>query len=82
MTQENVRRIASRSLKKVRNFMNNDCILINPNGRCGCRIKDEIKSVDFDKTYKQLEMAHRLIDFYAKFDKELPRKNYWENYLQ
>lgn len=62
--------------------MEKDCILINPNGRCGCRIKNEIKSVDFDKTYKQLEMAHRLIAFYAKFDKELPRKNYWEKYLQ
>lgn len=79
--QENVRQIASRSLKKVRNFMNKDCILINPEGRCGCRIKDEIKSVDFDKTYRQLEMAHRLIEFYARFDKELPRKNYWEKFL-
>lgn len=82
MTQENVRQIASRSLKKVRNFMNKDCILINPNGRCGCRIKNEIESVDFDKTYKKLEMAHRLIEFYSKFDKELPRKNYWEKYFQ
>jgi len=82
MTQENVRQISSRSLKKVRNFMNKDCILINPKGRCGCRIKDEIKAVDFDKTYKQLEKAHRLIEFYNKFDKELPRKNYWEKYLQ
>lgn len=46
MTQENVRQISSRSLKKVRSFMEKDCILINPNGRCGCRIKNEIKSVD------------------------------------
>lgn len=82
MTQENVRQVSSRSLKRVRNFMNKDCILINPNGRCGCRIKNEIKSIDFDKTYVQLEKAHRLVDFYAKFDKELPRKNYWEKYLQ
>lgn len=81
MTQENVRQIASRSLQKVRNFMKNDCILINPNGRCGCRIKNEIKSIDFDKTYEQIEKAHRLVHIYAKFDIELPRKNLWEKYL-
>lgn len=82
MTQENVRQISSRSLKKVRSFMNKDCILVNPNGRCGCRIKNEIRSIDFDKTYLQLQQAHRLIDFYNKFDKELPQKNYWEKYLR
>lgn len=82
MTQENVRQISSRSLKKVKNFMNKDCVLINPNGRCGCRIKNVIKSINYDKTYEQLEKAHRLVDFYTKFDKELPAKNYWEIFLQ
>jgi RNA polymerase sigma-70 factor (ECF subfamily) len=82
MTQENVRQISSRSLKKVRNFMNKDCVLLNPSGRCGCRIKNEIKSIDFDRTYLQLQEAHRLKEFYTKFDKELPTKNYWEKYLQ
>ena len=82
MTQENVRQVASRSLKKVKSFMNKDCILINPTGRCGCRIKNVVTSIDFDKTYLQLQKAHRLVDFYAKFDRELPQKNYWEKYLQ
>jgi len=82
MSQENVRQICSRSLKKVRSFMTKDCMLINPEGRCGCRIRDEIKSIDFGKTYQQIEKAHRLVDFYTKFDRELPAKNFWEKYLQ
>lgn len=82
MKQDNVRQIASRSLKKVKNFMNNDCILLNPNGRCGCRIKEEIKSIGYDQKYKQLQEACRLVDFYNKFEMELPQKNYWEKYLQ
>jgi RNA polymerase sigma-70 factor (ECF subfamily) len=82
MTKENVRQISSRSLNKVRNFMNKNCILIKPDASCGCRIKNEIKSIDFDQKYIQLQIAHRLVDFYNKFDKELPRRNYWEKYLK
>lgn len=82
MTEENVRQVSSRSLKKVRSFMTNDCVLLNPNGRCGCRIRNEIVSVDFHRTYLQLKMARRLVKFYTKFDKELPSKNYWEKYLR
>lgn len=82
MTPENVRQICSRSLKKVRSFMTKDCILIDPNGRCGCRIKNEITSIDFDKTYQQINKAHRLVEFFTAFDMELPRKNYWQKYLQ
>lgn len=82
MTPENVRQIASRSLRKIRHYMNNDCVLLNSEGRCGCRIKNEIRSIDYDKTYLQLQMAHRLVAFFDKFDRELPGKNYWEKYLQ
>lgn len=81
LKEDNVRKIASRSLKKVRSFMTKDCILINPQGRCGCRIREVIKSVDFDRVYRQIGAAHRLVTFYNKFDKELPRKNYWEKLI-
>lgn len=82
MSEDNIRQISSRSLKKVRNFMNKDCVLLNPLGNCGCRIKNVIKSIDYDKKYAQITEAYRLVDFYNKFDKELPRKNYWINFLR
>lgn len=81
MPVENIRQITSRSLKKVKSFMMKDCILVNPHGRCGCRIKNVIKSIDYDKKYIQLEQAKRLVDFYKKFEIELPRKNYWKKFL-
>lgn len=81
LSVDNVRQVASRSLKKVRSFMNKDCTLLNPNGRCGCRIRQEIQSIDYDKKYEQLRQAYRLAAFYKKFDKELPRKNFWEQFV-
>lgn len=81
MPVENIRQITSRSLRKVKSFMTKDCILLNPHGRCGCRIKNVIKSIDYDKKYMQLEEAKHLLEFYQKFELELPRKNYWEKFL-
>jgi RNA polymerase sigma factor (sigma-70 family) len=81
ISEDNVRQVSSRSLKKIRNYMNKECVLLNPLGNCGCRIKNVIKSIDYDKKYAQLTEAYRLVDFYNKFDKELPLKNYWIKYL-
>jgi RNA polymerase sigma factor (sigma-70 family) len=81
MKEDNVRQIASRSLHKVRNFMLDNCPLYNPNGACRCRIKKHVLSIDFDKAYLKLEKTVNLLHFYLKFDKELPRKNYWEKLI-
>lgn len=74
---DNVRQILSRSKEKVRNFMNKNCILYNPEGKCKCRIRKHVISVDLDKEYGNLAKTVRLVDLFLKFDKELPRKNYW-----
>jgi RNA polymerase sigma factor (sigma-70 family) len=79
--EENLRQIASRSKEKVRNFMDKNCILYNPNGSCKCRIQKHIKSLDLDKAYHKLSKAANLVELFQKFDKELPRKNYWEKFV-
>jgi RNA polymerase sigma factor (sigma-70 family) len=81
ISEDNIRQILSRSKEKVRSFMSNNCPLYNPEGKCRCRIRKEVKSIDFDKTYKKLENTAKLVDFFLKFDKELPAKNYWEKLL-
>ncbi len=81
MKEENIRKIASRSKNKVLNFMDKNCILYNPDSTCRCRIQNPIQSLQLDKEYKRLAKASNLIDFYLKFDKELPRKNYWEKFI-
>ena len=79
---ENVRKIASRSKEKVKRFMHKDCILINPNGNCRCRIQKQIQTVDLSTEYKKLKKGVSLVDLFKKFEKDLPRKNYWKKYIQ
>ncbi len=81
ITVDNVRRILSRSRAKVKNFMNRNCILYNPDGACKCRIRKHILAVDLDDEYKKLAKAAKLVNLFRKFDKELPRKNYWEKLI-
>ena len=81
LKEENIRQIASRSREKVKNFMRKDCILFNTHGKCRCRIRKHVESVGLDKEYKKLSKAAGLIDIFKKFDKELPRKNYWEKII-
>jgi len=81
MKEENIRQISSRSFAKISNFMNDTCPLYNPAGTCKCRIRKEVLSIDLDKEYSSIRKVIRLVDLYQKFEKELPRKNYWENIL-
>lgn len=79
--EDSIRQIASRSIKKVKHFMEKDCVLFNPDGNCRCRIQKHIREVELDKEYRKLEKAAFLIDFFKKFDKELPQIDYWKNIL-
>jgi RNA polymerase sigma-70 factor (ECF subfamily) len=81
MKEENIRQISSRSFSKISNFMNDTCPLYNPAGTCKCRIRKHVLAVDLDKEYASVREMMRLIDLYQKFEKELPRKNYWEKFL-
>ena len=79
--EDNVRKISSRSKEKVKNFMLRDCILVNSQGNCRCRIRKHIASVELEKEYHKLAKAANLVDLFKKFDKELPLKNYWEKII-
>ncbi|WP_243348693.1 RNA polymerase sigma factor [Parabacteroides sp. FAFU027] len=81
LKEENIRQILTRSREKVRHFMNNNCVIYNPQGNCKCRIRKHVMAVDLDKEYNNLSKAAELVAFYQKFDKELPQKNYWEKII-
>ena len=81
MKEDNIRQISSRSLSKIKNFMNDTCPLYNPEGTCKCRICKQVASIDFEQEYSNVHKMVRLADLYQKFEKELPRKNYWEKFL-
>ena len=74
LKEENIRQISTRSREKVRHFMNNNCVIYNPQGSCKCRIRKHVMAVDLDKEYNSLSKAAELVAFYQKFDRELPQK--------
>ncbi|MCD7971494.1 MAG: sigma-70 family RNA polymerase sigma factor [Candidatus Azobacteroides sp.] len=82
MKEENVRKILSRSIRKISSFMRNTCPLYNPEGSCKCRISKPVFSIDLDKEYQRVRKAIRMVDFYRKIEKDLPRKNYWKEMLE
>ena len=81
LKESNVRQIYNRSIQKITLFMNDTCPLYNPDGACKCRICKPVHSIDMDKEYTMMQRMMRLADLYLKFEKELPRKNYWEKFL-
>lgn len=76
-SEENVRKIASRSKKKMKNFMEHNCILFNPSGNCRCRIKRHIVDLYLHREYEKAMNIAELATFFRKFDQELPQKDYW-----
>ena len=81
MSVENVRKIYSRSIDKISHFLTDTCPLYNPAGTCKCRICKHVFFIDLDKEYTTVAKMIRLADLYQKFEKDLPRKNYWEKFL-
>lgn len=81
MSEDAARKITSRSRNKVRNFMNRNCVLYHPEGECRCRIRKHVIAVNLDAEYSKLSKAANLIEWYQKFDQELPRKNFWEKFI-
>lgn len=80
--EENIRQIASRSIRKITHFMNDTCPLYNPEGTCKCRICKQVTSLNLEKEYTAIKKIIRLVDVYQRLEKELPRKNYWEKFIR
>ena len=81
ITEESVRQISSRSIRKITHFMNDTCPLYNPQGTCKCRICKQVTSLNLEKEYTAIKKIIRLVDVYQRLEKELPRKNYWEKFI-
>ena len=74
-----IRKILSRSRTKLRNFLNRDCRIFNPDSKCKCRTNTLIEGIDLPGEYKRIRMIAKHISILQQADKILPAKNYWEN---
>ncbi len=75
--EPSVRQILSRVHKKLRNFLNNECVLYNPQGACHCRMKKWVVEVNLPQEYDRLRSLASSLNLYLASEKVLPGKNYW-----
>ena len=76
-----VRQLISRSRRKLRHFLENECALHNPDGPCHCRMKKLVIEMDLPQEYKKLRKIVARANVFKEAEQVLPRKNYWNKYL-
>lgn len=79
--EDTIRKNVSRARAKLKNFLNNECVLYNPNGTCNCRMKDLVTGIELEKEYDKLREIAKQTKFFLNSEMILPNKNYWERYL-
>jgi RNA polymerase sigma-70 factor (ECF subfamily) len=76
-----VRQIITRAQRTVRNFLNNNCSLYNPQGECNCKYQAAVQGINLADEYQKLGRTLERITFLQRAEMALPRKNYWEKLL-
>ena len=76
-----VRQLISRSRRKLKHFLENECALQNPEGTCACRMKKLVMEIDLPQEYQKLRKLVSQTNVFKESEKILPRKNYWEKFL-
>jgi len=79
--EQYIRKIVSRTRLKLKNFLNNECIIFNPNSKCKCRMNTLLTEINLPKEYQKIRNLGKQISILLQADKILPSKNYWRNYL-
>ena len=79
--EQTVRQMVSRTRKKLRSFLKDECALFNPNGTCRCRMKKWVEEINLPQEYKKLRTIVRSVNVYRESETVLQGKNYWSTYL-
>lgn len=79
--ENTIRQIVSRSRKRVKQFLNDECALYNPAGHCPCRMIRPVRKINLPETYQKIVKSVQKIRFFQAADKIFPPKNYWEKFL-
>lgn len=76
-----IRQIFSRSCRKVNAFLNDECLLYNPQGSCRCKMRDPIKYLENQGEYQKVRDLAGKMFFLQKADIYLNNLNFWEKHL-
>jgi len=76
--QENtIRQKVSRIRKKLHNFLNEECVIFNPDGHCSCRMKKHVVGVDLPSEYQKLKKTVKDIHFFRESRQILAIKDHF-----
>ena len=81
MDEQLVRKTISRSRSKLKNFLNDECRIFNPNSKCKCRMNKLLDRINLPQEYQRIRDLGKRISIFRQADEILPVKNYWEKYL-
>jgi RNA polymerase sigma-70 factor (ECF subfamily) len=76
-----IRQTVSRTRRKLRNFLKDECVLFNPHGSCHCRMKKHVEEINLPQEYEKIRSVTRSINIFHDSEKVLPGKNYWLKHL-
>lgn len=80
-SEEAIRKLVSRTRKKLKNFLENECTLYNPSGKCNCRMKKLVKGIELEKEYEKIRTIAGRTNFFLESEQILPGKNYWKKLI-
>jgi len=79
--EQTIRQTISRSRRKLRNFLKDECALFNPNGSCRCRMKRWVQEVELPQEYQKLRQTVYTVSILRESETILPGKDFWQKYL-
>jgi RNA polymerase sigma-70 factor (ECF subfamily) len=79
--EQTIRQIVSRTRRKLRSFLKDECALFNPNGSCHCRMKKWVEEMNLPQEYDKLRSIARSVNVFRDSETVLPGKNYWLKHL-
>ena len=77
-----VRKSLSRSRTKLRNFLNRNCRIYNPNSECRCRMNQLLEDINLPSEYQRIRDMSKCISIFHQAEEVLPTKNYWEQFIR
>ena len=80
--EESIRKTVSRARTKLKCFLNDECIIYNPDAKCKCRMNVLLKSINLPREYQKIRDLGKHISLLVQANEILPAKNYWEKYLK
>jgi RNA polymerase sigma factor (sigma-70 family) len=71
--EQTVRQSVSRTRRKLRNFLKDECVLFNPSGTCHCRMKKWVEEINLPQEYKKLRAISQSVNLYQESETVLSR---------